>query len=300
MNNLGDGEEEDEEHDKESEPSDHFTDTNAINLHENTFQLLAVDQEMRHSDAEPSKEYFKANLTHEAKFQLSPEDWTHLKTLQRGHRFQRGEWEDYFVTGMKLSNKHCVFAFKDHYVNQTCIRQRQASMDTPSNHQKAAKSKLDSQVTKVFSAQGYCVFEDCSVKFLLKMNAERVVHVFYTGELKHRVNQVNARYFRGKSRHELKEVLRHKGPRGEFLQRVKSNAREGNLAWGNADYAGKSESVYKRIAAEAKDCYQSLLILRNELIEKANGAIFCPVKGKIKLAVKCLSVKKVIELKSWI
>ena len=121
---------------------------------------------------------------------------------------------------------------------------------------------------KMFSANGYCVFEDCAVKFVLKMNTERMVHVFYNGKLKHSVNEVHARYFRGKSRQELKDILKHTAPMREYLQRMQSSVNNGNLEAGNADYVGKSTAVYRRIAAEAKDCYQSLLYLQNQLKAK--------------------------------
>lgn len=55
----------------------------------------------------------------------------------------------------------------------------------------------------------------------------------------------------------------------EYLQRVRSSASNGNLEAGNADYVGKSTAVYRRIASEAKDCYQALLQLRNQLIQKS-------------------------------
>lgn len=137
----------------------------------------------------------------------------------------------------------------------------------------AGKNASNLNGRKTFSANGYCVFEDCSIKFILKMNTERIVHVFYSGKIKHSANEVNARYFRGKSRQELKETLKHTAPIREYLQRVQSIANNGNLEGGNADYVGKSTAVYRRIAAEAKDCYQSLLLLQNQLKEKTDSNI---------------------------
>ncbi len=142
-----------------------------------------------------SKRYFETNIPSVCTFQLSLEEWEKLTVLQNGHRFLRGEWEDYFVLGMKKSNKYCVFAFKDHYVNQSLIRKRRTSM----NHVAKGKHSFDTALVgkKIFSASGYCVFEDCTIKFNLKMNSERIVHVFYDGEIRHSVNEVHARYFRG-------------------------------------------------------------------------------------------------------
>lgn len=217
------------------------------------------------------KSYFEIELPSEATFQLNPIDWNRLKLLQNGHRIARGEWEDYFVVGMKQSNKYCVFAFKDHYVNHANFRMRNAKMNTDTE----ASSK------KLFSANGYCVFEDCSIKFNLKMNDQLQVHVNYTGKLKHSVNEVHARYFRGKSRQDLKEILKHTTPKQEYTQRIQTS---GHLESGNADYVGKSSSVYRRIAAEAKDCYQALLLLRNQLIDKSVNKFNQPkIKGYIQL-----------------
>ncbi len=75
--------------------------------------------------------------------------------------------------------------------------------------------------------------------------------------------------YQGKSRHELKEVLKYSTPMKEYLKRVKSSVYNEHLEAGNVDYVGKSTSVYRRIASEAKDCYQALLQLRNQLIQKS-------------------------------
>ena len=151
------------------------------------------------------RRYFEAHVANEGTFQISIEDWDKLRTLQKGHRFLRGEWEDYFVLGMKGSNKYCVFAFKDHYVNQSYIRKRKTYMD----HVRVgsggvvgiSSNVIGPKDKKLFSANGYCVFEDCSIKFFLKMNSERIVHVYYEGEIRHCVNEVHARYFRGIKRY---------------------------------------------------------------------------------------------------
>ncbi len=217
------------------------------------------------------KQFFEAEIPNEARFQLNADDWMKLKSYQKGHRFMKGEWEDYFVIGMKDSNKYCVFAFKDHYVNQASIRAREAKMTdgaggnhSASNYKKSAKNK------KIFSAQGYCVFQDCSVKFFLKMSPDRVVHVYYVGKLKHCCNEVRARYFRGKSRRELGDVLKNSSPLQEFKNKIKNKTKNGgNFEAGNADYIGKTISVYRRISAEAKDSYQTLLSLRKLFIEKS-------------------------------
>jgi hypothetical protein len=76
---------------------------------------------------------------------------------------------------------------------------------------------------------------------------------------------------KGKSRQELKEILKTTKPMKEYLHRVKSNVSNGQLVLeaGNADYVGKSTSVYRKISSEAKDSYQSLLQLRNYFIQKS-------------------------------
>ena len=53
------------------------------------------------------------------------------------------------------------------------------------------------------------------------------------------------------------------------MQRVRTSASNGHMEAGNADYVGCSTAVYRRIASEAKDCYQALLYLRNQFIQKS-------------------------------
>lgn len=176
---------------------------------------------------------------------------------------------------MKKSNKYCVFAFKDHYVNHSMIRQSRASMargKRPEVFSVCASSSSECTNNKLmgkknFSANGYCVFADCSVRFLIKMSTERQVHVFYQGQVRHAINELNARYFRGKSRRELKETLKHTTPMKEYLQRIQNAKNIG--VFGNVDYVGKSTTVYRRIASEAKDQFQSLLQLRLKFIQSS-------------------------------
>ena len=147
-----------------------------------------------------------------------------------------------------------------------------------------------------FTAKGYCVFKDCSVKFNLRMNTERVVHVTYTGELKHSVTDVNGRYFRGKSRHELKEILKTNKPKREFMHRVESHVAKLNchlIESGNVDYVGKTYSVYKRISSEAKDWYKALVAFQDEIVQaEASNTNLSPIKGLLFFWSIYLSFKK--------
>ena len=237
-----------------SEPNPRKNLTNSLQINKKQVQnSTATTSHEAHNECETtSKKYFEIDLPSDATFNITKEDWNKLKSIQKGHRFLRGEWEDYFIMGMKESNKYCVFAFKDHYVNQSCIRSRRNK--------------------KFFSANGYCVFEDCDVKFLLKMSEECKIEVSYSGKLKHCVSEVHARYFRGKSRQELKEILKHTTPMREYLNRIQ-NADNEQIFAGNADFIGRSTAVYRRIASEAKDVYQSLLLLRLQLIEKTKSTL---------------------------
>lgn len=108
-----------------------------------------IDMDGEEVNGGKNTKFFKIDLEAEAKFQLDLNDWVKLKSFQIGHRFKKGEWEDYFVAGMKQSNKYCVFAFKDHYVNRACIRKRKVLMNTLS----AASSMGDSE-EKIFTAKG--------------------------------------------------------------------------------------------------------------------------------------------------
>jgi hypothetical protein len=104
------------------------------------------------------------------------------------------------------------------------------------------------------------------------MSEECKIVVSYTGKLKHCENEVHARYFRGKSRQELKEILKHTTPMREYMNRIQ-NADNEQMYAGNADFIGRSTAVYRRIASEAKDVYQSLLLLRLQLIEKTKSKL---------------------------
>lgn len=183
----------DKENEKETSP---LSLTKLLNIDETDFCNNTPQEDFNNTE---NKDYFTTKIASESSFQLSLEDWNKLRSLQKGHRFLRGEWEDYFVVGMKNSNKYCVFAFKDHYVNQSSVRKRKTNMSHIAKGSVCANSTTLAELKgkKMFSANGYCVFEDCPIKFLVKMNAERVVHVFYEGEIRHSANEVHARYFRG-------------------------------------------------------------------------------------------------------
>ena len=181
---------------------------------------------------------------------------------------------------MKKSNKYCVFAFKDHYVNHSLIRKSRASMSKGiSSFVSASTNEQTKKINgkKNFSANGYCVFADCSVRFVIKMSTERQVHVFYQGQVRHAINELNARHFRGKSRQELKETLKHTTPMKEYLQRIQNFNNIG--VFGNVDYVGKSTTVYRRISSEAKDQFQALLQLKNEYIQKSLEKQYTKIPG---------------------
>jgi hypothetical protein len=188
---------------------------------------------------------------------------------------------------MKESNKYCVFAFKDHYVNQSCIRKHKAKMSKGRNVM--GSDLIDGG--KLFSASGYCVFSDCPVEFIIKMNTELQVHVFYQGKVRHSINEVNARYFRGKVRQELRETLKNTTPMREYLHRIQNSSNLG--VFGNVDYVGKSSNIYRKISSEAKDQFQSILQLRSEFIEASSefiqmiqhipGSVVCYCQKQINL-----------------
>ena len=71
--------------------------------------------------------------------------------------------EDYFVHGMKESNKYCCFAFKDHYVNHDPLRNRDARIDDSKNYADKKKS-ISLSNKKLFSANGYCIFQVKNLK----------------------------------------------------------------------------------------------------------------------------------------
>jgi hypothetical protein len=245
---------------------------------------------INHQNTNETNDYFIGQICNHATFVISPSDWSQLVNfhLKKAHRFERGKWEEYFIHGMKYSNKYCVFAFKDHYVNKSNLRNRVVSMNLTKNNKNS-----NFQGHKMFSAYGYCVFEDCKIKFSLKMNSQRVVYVTYTGGngfVRHNVKEQQSRYFRGQSRDDLREALEKRSPMQEYLSRI-NQIDTNQFAAGNVDYVGKSTHVYRRIAAELNTKKRKKILkiqnLRQNLIEKYSNNDIEKIKGFIQL-IQCV------------
>jgi hypothetical protein len=81
---------------------------------ENSQFLLETSNDIETNDDETSnieehnEKYAEAITRSQATFQLDPNDWKKLKQLQHGHRFKRGEWEDYFVVWIYIYIKYFI------------------------------------------------------------------------------------------------------------------------------------------------------------------------------------------------
>ena len=121
-------------------------------------------------------------------FDFDKEDWSRLLLNRKGRCFARNSWECYYLEGITKSNPYCVFMFKNHFLS--CANLRKKNVNTP-----------------IFTANGHCKFANCSCKVSLKMFSESLVHVKYTGHIKHDIHECHERPFTGKEREQAKKRI---------------------------------------------------------------------------------------------
>lgn len=71
----------------------------------------------------------------------------------------------------------------------------------------------------MFKCKGHCKFKDCSVKVYVEMLVPKMVSVFYSGNMKHKITDQHARPIRATQREILKESFKNGGkPLKHFLE----------------------------------------------------------------------------------
>lgn len=118
----------------------------------------------------------------------------------------------------------------------------------------------------LFKSKGHCKFKDCSVKVYVEMTTPKIVNVYYSGNLKHKVTEQQARPIRATQREIIKESFRNGGkPLRYFLKEFEKKDTD-QIISGICDGVGKDTHVFRQISCESrqigradKDLIQSLL-----------------------------------------
>lgn len=167
------------------------------------------------------------------KFDFDPKVFRKLKSAQVKRCFAYNSWQKYFLEGIRESNPYCVFMFKYHSVSSAKLRTRKNS-------------------SSIFKAEACCKFSDCTCKVNLKMFCESIVHLEYSGFIKHDISEQHARPLSGESREDLKDTLR-KGekPLNVFLQKLNEINPEELIA-GNMGNIGLNSRKIAQVGVEAR------------------------------------------------
>lgn len=174
-------------------------------------------------------EYFNYKIPAETEFVISNDDTLHLKSIQNGKTYRRGQLQHIFAKGLKDSNKHCVLC---HRMSSAHIRRKK--YDTP-----------------LFQCRAQCKFSDCPVEVQIKMLEEGVAKVQYKGQIKHKTTEEHARPIRKSERNFFKEKFRNgANPLKHFLENF--HKKTAQLLSANLDGFGKDDHVYRQIATEGR------------------------------------------------
>jgi hypothetical protein len=180
-----------------------------------------------------NEEFFVLSLSQNHTFHVLERDWFALCKCVTKRQFKRGTWQEYFITGIKESNKFCVFSFRRHTLSICKLRHRKNN-------------------SLLFSASGRCTFPDCPVTVTLKIRKLPVVEVTYTGNILHRVSDMKARNISGHERQVLKETFkRGERPLNEYIHKLGEKSSD-ELVAGNFDGMGTNVNVFRKISSESK------------------------------------------------
>ncbi len=143
----------------------------------------------------------------------------------------------------------------------------------------------------VFTAEGFCIFDDCDCKFNLVMKKhdleEKILTVTYSGSIKHAAGERHSRFIKGNERNELKKLF-HKGPdKPSMVYQAKKAELSGDaMASGNRTDCGVQRTTMRKIASEGRqlsqmdnDMTKSLEKIRQKLIEKESSRECPPNPG---------------------
>lgn len=94
--------------------------------------------------------------------------------------------------------------------------------------------------TPLFKCKGHCKFKDCSMKVYLEMVVPKIVHVYYSGNLKHKVTDQHARPIRFIQREILKKSFKDGAkPLKHFMKELKKKDKE-QIISGNCKISEKT------------------------------------------------------------
>ena len=127
----------------------------------------------------PRKAFFSRRyIPCEARFQLSDNEWNRIKPNIFQPNKLKPSWTNIMAQHMAKSNDFCTFRFKRHFVQKEGSRKRNNSF--------------------VFTASGFCIFEDCPCYFKLSMRKEhffsKLITVEYQGSVKHATGDRHSRF----------------------------------------------------------------------------------------------------------
>ena len=142
----------------------------------------------------PNTSFFQTDVHKKASFQLSEEDWNRIKPVPSQPTQLQSCWSDVLASHISRSNAFCTFDFQRHFVQKVNSRKR--------------------RFPYVFTASGFCIFNDCSCTFELSMKKEdfetKLISVVYNGSVKHAAGERQARFLKGDQRKAMIEKF-HKG-----------------------------------------------------------------------------------------
>lgn len=112
------------------------------------------------------------------------------------------------------------------------------------------------------------------------MTTPKIVNVYYSGNLKHKVTEQQARPIRATQRETLKESFRNGGKPLKYFLKAFEKKDTDQIISGNCDGVGKDTHVYRQISCESrhigrkdKDLIESLLTVMKKSKEDGFGFI---------------------------
>ena len=197
----------------------------------------------------PRKAFFSRRyIPCEARFQLSDNEWNRIKPNIFQPNKLKPSWTNIMAGHMAKSNDFCTFRFKRHFVQKEGSRKRNNSF--------------------LFTASGFCIFEDCPCYFKLSMRKEhffsKLITVEYQGSVKHATGERHSRFIQNDERKAMADKFL-KGP--DKTSKVYHEVKEELSSNAKALIAseGRQQSYMD------KDLVRSIDILRNLLIEEESS-----------------------------
>ena len=129
----------------------------------------------------PTTAFFIVAPQREARFRLSEDEWNCIRPSIGQPRKLQPSWTNVMARHMAESNAYCTFHFHRHFMQKPNSRKR--------------------QYVNVFTAEGFCIFDDCDCKFNLVMKKQDLeknfLTVTYSGSIKHAAGQRHSRFIKG-------------------------------------------------------------------------------------------------------